>query len=488
MKTEASRLTKNILMGATITQAVILAAYLIEVIKGERTPAYYGMLALLIVVPTAISWVMYKRDTENVTARYVSVIGYLLMYTMVLMTGDTPMTCIYVTILMTFAIAAGDLKLILIPVVWSILANLASVIYKLAVLKQNSADDIADYEIQFLGIAIFMTFCFMATRLQKQINEEKLEKMQKGEELAENNLKQMVSVADRVSNRTTEVLSMVEQFAAVSSATAQSMDEISTGTTQTADSIQEQLSQTENIQNIISEVNTLSDNMIASINESQEGIRTGLTNMDDLTASAQAVQNINGNLTDRMTHLAKSADEAISIIQVIQNIATQTNLLALNASIEAARAGEAGRGFAVVATEITNLASQTSEAAANIQELLSGLQTEANSATSAVSEAVEAGSKQNALIMDTKQTFTTISEAIESVGVDAKTEAASIGNLVEVNKKLVESLETMSAISEEVSANSSSTLETAHQNLSLSERMKESIGVLSSAVNELKTN
>lgn len=52
----------------------------------------------------------------------------------------------------------------------------------------------------------------------------------------------------------------------------------------------------------------------------------------------------------------------ISVVDLIQSIASKTNLLALNATIEAARAGAAGRGFAVVASEVKELATQTAQA------------------------------------------------------------------------------------------------------------------------------
>ena len=69
---------------------------------------------------------------------------------------------------------------------------------------------------------------------------------------------------------------------------------------------------------------------------------------------------------------------------------------------------------------------------------------------------------------------------------NAKQEAESIENLLAVNTELVSSVETISAISEEVTATSQQAHEMAQKNVQLSDDMKSSIERLSASVNELK--
>jgi methyl-accepting chemotaxis protein len=121
-----------------------------------------------------------------------------------------------------------------------------------------------------------------------------------------------------------------------------------------------------------------------------------------------------------------------------------------------------------------------------VQNLLSLLQTEANQANQAVENAVTAGTNQNDLILNTKQTFEQISNAISTVSDNAQQESDSIAHLLEVNTELVSSVETISSISEEVSATTQQTYEMAQKNLSLSGNMKYSIERLSTSVNNLK--
>ena len=487
MNTEATRISRSLLTGNSITQGIILLAYLLEVIKGERSLFYYILLASIILIPCAISWILFANRPEHSICRYISMLGYLAMYTMVLITGDTPLTFVYILATLSFLIVCADTRLLLLVLSWAIAANLVSILYHILVLKETTADHIADYEIQFLATLLCMIFTFLSTKLQYKINQNKINTVLEQEQQTQHTLQEILQVADTVSAETASVLTMVEQVADASTVTTRSMDEISSGTTQTAESIQEQLTQTEHIQKIIEEVNSISEYTQSILADSQQNIETGIKNMDSLTESAKHVQQINATLNSEMNTLVERSNQALEIIQMIQGIATQTNLLALNASIEAARAGEAGRGFAVVATEITSLAQQSSDAATNIGALLDSLQSEAATANQAVNTVVTAGSSQNDLILNTKSTFEKILQAVSSVSENAQTEAASISQLLTVNTDLISSVETISAISEEVSATTQQTYETAQNNLQLSEQMKEHIDTLSASVNRLKS-
>jgi methyl-accepting chemotaxis protein len=113
------------------------------------------------------------------------------------------------------------------------------------------------------------------------------------------------------------------------------------------------------------EVNTLSEEIAASIQQ----ISRGASNQSQL--SVKAITDIK-QMSDVVDH---SLNDVEKTLNTIDDVAGQTNILSLNAAIEAARAGEYGRGFAVVADNVRRLAEETKTYSSDIAKVTDNIVT-----------------------------------------------------------------------------------------------------------------
>ncbi|MCK5266881.1 MAG: hypothetical protein KAR07_01825, partial [Spirochaetes bacterium] len=179
------------------------------------------------------------------------------------------------------------------------------------------------------------------------------------------------------------------------------------------------------------QANSMSNDVIKSVNEVMEAMKAMLIVMEQIQISSQKTAGILSN---------------------IDEIAFQTNLLALNAAIEAARAGEAGKGFSVVAEEVRNLAHRSSEAAAETVKLIDDSKTstekgsasskEVNSILRAVADKID---KVAQLINEVSTATDEQSRGIEQVNT-------AVSQLNQVTQRNASSSEESASASEEMSA------------------------------------
>ena len=160
------------------------------------------------------------------------------------------------------------------------------------------------------------------------------------------------------------------------------------------------------------------------------------TNIEQLTQSAQLMQDYNDSVRKIMEELVDISDKSSQAIEnvkeqtdltnqsaqqirtateIIAGISSQTNLLALNASIEAARAGEHGKGFAVVAEEIRALADQSRASTEQIGKVVSDLIDNSDVSVQITKKVSEAFLEQNKKIQDTEAIFSSLNREIGNV-------------------------------------------------------------------------
>ncbi|WP_031484520.1 methyl-accepting chemotaxis protein [Maridesulfovibrio frigidus] len=113
-------------------------------------------------------------------------------------------------------------------------------------------------------------------------------------------------------------------------------------------------------------VNDSASSMAVLAQEGQDGLKTMIRIMEELSDSTSSI-------TDKLASINDKANSIEGIVSTITKVADRTNLLSLNAAIEAEKAGKFGQGFSVVAGEIRRLADQTSVAALEIENMIGNM-------------------------------------------------------------------------------------------------------------------
>ena len=224
--------------------------------------------------------------------------------------------------------------------------------------------------------------------------------------------------------------------------------------------LEEQRLHNEKLKDIIEKFGHLSSGVseLAEANELTAQDATSITQVvTDISDECNAIRNRLTIFSDFIKAYNESNKE-------INDIANQTNLLSLNASIEAARAGEAGRGFAVVASEISKMADETQNATVKITDMITNISDVIKNVVDVTGQMVEMIKEEDAATKETAASFSIIENNTGKILINAESLTNIVNGLSEANKKIVDSVSTVSAITEEVAAHASDTFAVSEQN------------------------
>lgn len=464
---------------------IISIAYFVEFLKGDGTLLYILATIILAMGPVVGEIICYKKQHDTKMIKHFVGIGYAILYTFVMFTTNNHFTFVYVIPMLIAITVYNDFKYSLPIEVGVVIVNVIqlALFFKRGIYTKA---DMASVEIQFFVIVLICGIQLYVSIVAEKLNQKKLAELKAEHEKTEELLTRIMDTSDKMTQQITESAQKTASLGESMQAMKESMEEVNSGSNDTAEAVQSQLNQTEEIQAMVEQVEKGTENIIDSMNQNKEAIAQGNANVGILVKQAEETVESGKKVTEELSQLDTYMSQMNSILDIINSITSQTSLLALNASIEAARAGEAGRGFAVVASEISQMAQQTKDSTVQISQLIENVSNAIQMVVEVSGSMISMIESQNETTEKTAESFTVIEKNSDNVYGHSNELAAYVTKLADANKKIIDSISTISAISEEVAAHASDTLSATESNNVIVEELAALSGQLETLAQELK--
>ena len=455
--------------------SIMSVAYFVEFLKGDRTLLYVLVTIILAMAPVAGEFISYKKMHDTKMIKHFVGIGYAILYTFVMFTTNNHFTFVYVIPMLIAITVYNDFKYSLPIEVGMVIVNVVQLVMFFQKGIYTKAD-MASVEIQFFVIVLICGIQLYTSMVTERLNQWKLAEIKAEHEKTEELLMRIMDTSDKMTQQIAESAQKTASLGESMQAMKESMEEVNSGSNDT----------TEEIQAMVEQVEKGTENIIDSMNQNKEAIAQGNANVGILVKQAEETVESGKKVTEELSQLDTYMSQMNSILDIINSITSQTSLLALNASIEAARAGDAGRGFAVVASEISQMAQQTKDSTVQISQLIENVSNAIQMVVEVSSSMISMIESQNETTEKTAESFTVIEKNSDNVYGHSNELAAYVTKLADANKKIVDSISTISAISEEVAAHASDTLSATESNNVIVEELAALSGQLETLAQELK--
>ena len=274
----------------------------------------------------------------------------------------------------------------------------------------------------------------------------------------------LAAVIDSLRNQSAELYSASNKLDSDAQLTASTMEQVETAVGDIASGASNQAEETQAAtENVIVMGNMIEETAgeVAVLKDNSDGMKKASEDAQRILNSLMKENDLTKESIDEIYRQTNVTNESALKIKeataIITSIAEETNLLSLNASIEAARAGEAGRGFAVVAAQIQKLAEQSNESAQRIEEITNMLISDSTKAVETMQVVKENMDTQSGMLVETDKMFETFNSGVQA-------SIQSVGNIAERTDsldasrvKVVDIVQSLSAIAEENAASSEET-------------------------------
>ena len=473
-----------IVLGVTLMNLLLAGAYLLEVIKGERSLHQYIIVAILTIIPTTTIITMYFKKKESKWIRYVAMWSFLAFYTYIMLTTEKLMTFCYIILMIILLTVYEEIRITLTCCIVSIIIIFGALV-KIYMSGQQSITNSSEIEICIACMLLVTLYSSLVTKLNGKVKIAQLEKIDGEKEQTQQLLQVVLDVANSMEQSIVVLSDETNKLSESVETTTESMESLAEGASNTAMAIQTQQEKTAEINEHIYVLEGVTERIVSNVKTSEAIVEGNQTSMKQLLNQVEQSEGASNLVAKQMTELKTYADQMQDIMTLINNVASQTRLLALNASIEAARAGEAGRGFAVVAEQISNLASQTSSATGDIDVLIGEIIHSISEVVNAVNNLLESNILQNSYVNETAKGLEEINGLVENIFAESSRLDKMVTTVSGANTVIVDTIQNVSASTEEITAKALETLESSSRDKMSVENVLHIVEQLKVYANEL---
>ena len=448
-----------------------------EAMNGTVKVPIMVLMVLLGAGPLILEVIFWKKDHATGAIKHFVAIGYALFYTVVIFTTECSMVFAFVVPMMFAVMLYHDVKTFVMINVGTVLESILAVILGAA----TGRFGYLGIEAGIIQIIVMLLLCFVsifATTANQKSARENMDEIKNAQERTEATLQNVTDMSKRLENSVAEISVELNKLEEAFRNTKQAMEEVSVGSQESAIAVQKQTTQTEAIQEKVNAVDTAAGTINQDMEQTLAVLDTGKKDMLELKKQAEDSAQNSELAAQKLETLDHYMQEMHSIVEIISKIANQTSLLALNASIEAARAGEAGRGFSVVATEISGMATQTKDATGNIAELIQNVSGAIEEVVTVIRRMIDGIGSQKEGTMHAADSFIAIEDSSHAIVDNLGRMLQDVEALKAANQEIVDSIQTISATTEEVSAHASETLEAEERNSEILQKITEKMNAM----------
>lgn len=449
------RVNRFVLTISTIINMFLFVGYIGDYMQGNISLGFMAVVDTAVVVSLIICYAVYLHKKDSAAFKHISMVCYAVIYAIALFGAKNDLVFVMVFPMTILYILYYDYKVVLRIAVAFGAINILDVLYAALILGHAHSGaplHLATMMLQAAAVEVYVIALCGTTRISNSNNAARIANLKEEQKKSAELLEEVLKVAVAVKQNSTEAGEHIRQLSQYVDSTASELGDIAAGNCNNAASIEQQTVMTGNIQNMIMETKQMSDDMLTLAEQSEAAVRDGQQTVDSLRSQAQRTGEANEQVVSSVTSLIANAKAVEEITEQIFAISSQTNLLALNASIESARAGEAGRGFAVVAEEIRGLADETRKLTEGIKGIVGELKMNADMAKGTVDNVIAAANTEHELIMNADAQFGEIGSRMNGLGTNVQEIYKKIEDILEANHAIVDSINHISAVSQEVTA------------------------------------